>query len=36
MRLKLSNLNFQLSTSLSGSDQLRNVVNQLQILLYAA
>jgi hypothetical protein len=34
MRLKLSTLNFQLSTDLS--DQLRNAVNQLQSLLYAA
>jgi hypothetical protein len=34
MRLKLSTLNLQLLTGLS--DQLRNAVNQLQTLLYAA
>jgi hypothetical protein len=33
---KLSTFNFQLSTGLTGSDQLRNAVNQLQSLLYAA
>ena len=36
MQLKLPTLNQQLSTGLSGSDQLRNAVNKLQTLLYAA
>jgi len=31
---KLSTLNFQLSTILTGADQLRNAVNQLQTLLH--
>jgi len=36
MPLRLSALNHHLSTGLSGLDQLRNAVNQLQSLLYAA
>jgi len=35
MPSELSTLNFQPSTRLSGPDQLRNAVNQLQSLLYA-